>query len=116
MAAPQRVMFRFGLTGRRWGLIGPVVLMLQAQEAPAARFEQMIEPIVASGRQVVALDDPTEVSASRNARIDELAAAITEAATEIDQLEAVVSHGLGSAAAARALEHGLHVEHALLLG
>ena len=115
MSAPQRITFRFGLTGRRWGLIGPVVLMLQAQEAPAARVEQMIEPLVASGRQVIALDDPTRVTDGKAARIAEYAAAIGEAAVEMPQLEAVVGAGLGSAAAARALEDGLHVEHALLL-
>jgi hypothetical protein len=111
----QRVTFRFGLTGQRWGVIGPVVLLLQAQEAPAARFEQMIEPIVASGRQVIALDDPTTVSDAKAARVAEYALAISEAAVEMPQLEAVVGAGLGSAAAARALEDGLHVEHALLL-
>jgi alpha-beta hydrolase superfamily lysophospholipase len=112
-AQGQRVRFRFGLTGRRWGVIGPVVLLLQAQEAPA-RFDHLIEPLLASGRQVVALDDPTHPAAARAARIDEFAAAITEAAVEIEQLEAVFSDGLGSAAAARALEQGLFVDHAVL--
>ena len=114
MGAAQRVTFRFGLTGRRWGLIGPVVLLLQAQEAPA-RFDHLIEPLVASGRQVVALDDPTQPSAARAARVSEFAAAINEAANEIDGLEAVFSEGLGSAAAAQALEHGLFVDHAVLM-
>lgn len=111
----ERVTFRFGLTGRRWGLIGPVVLMLHAQEAPAARLEQMIEPLVASGRQVLELDDPTQPSAARPLRITEYAAAIAEAAVEIPQLEAVVSEGLGSAAAAQAMEQGLRVPHAFLM-
>jgi len=116
MDAAQRITFRFGLTGRRWGLIGPVVLLLQAHEASAQRLEHMIEPLVAAGRQVIALDDPTQPSAAKAARIDEYAVAITEATVEMPQLEAIVSEGLGSAAAARALEYGLKVEHALLLG
>ncbi len=41
--------------------------------------------------------------------------AITEAAVELPGLEAVVGTGLGSAAAARALEQGWHVDHALLM-
>lgn len=116
MAAAQRVTFRFGLTGRRWGVLGPVVLLLQAHETPAQHFEHMIGPLVASGRQVIALDDPTQPSAAKATRIDEYAVAITEAAVEMPQLEAIVSEGLGSAAAARALDYGLRVEHALLLG
>lgn len=116
MDAAQKVTFQFGLTGRRWGVLGPVVLLLHAQGALPPRLEQMIAPLVASGRQVVALDDPTEPGASTAARASEYALAIAEAAVELPQLEAVVSEGLGSAAAARALESGLQVEHALLLG
>ena len=116
MGAAQKVTFRFGLTGRRWGVIGPVVLLLHAQEALPAQLEQMIEPLVASGRQVVALDDPSEPSASSAMRASEYAVAITEAAVELPGLEAVISEGLGSQAAAHALENGLRVEHALLLG
>ena len=111
----RRITFRFGLTGRRWGVIGPVVLLLQAQEAAPARLEHMIEPLVTAGMQVVALDDPTELSSGRALRVTEYATAITEAAVELPGLEAVIGEGLGSAAAARALEHGLHVDHALLM-
>ena len=109
----QPVTFRFGLTGRRWGNHGPVVLLLDDRGA-APRFAELIEPLLAAGRQVIALDDPTEASAARPARIAEFAAAIEEAAAELRGLDTVVGHGLGSAAAARALEQGLHVEHALL--
>lgn len=110
----QPVSFRFGLTGRRWGDHGPVVLWLDDRGDPSPRFAELIAPLLATGRQVIALDDPTEASATRAARITEFAAAIEEAAAEIRGLESVVGHGLGSAAAARALEQGLHVEHALL--
>lgn len=110
----QPVTFRFGLTGRRWGEQGPVVLLLD--ERGAAPRDEFLAPLLAAGRQVIALDDPTEASATRSARISEFAAAIEEAALEIRGLETVVGRGLGSAAAARALEQGLHVEHALLLG
>ena len=111
----QRITFRFGLTGRRWGVIGPVVLLLHAQEASPARLEQFVEPLVSAGMQVVALDDPTELSSGRASRVTEFAVAITEAAVELPALEAVIGEGLGSAAAAQALEHGLHVDHALLM-
>lgn len=107
------VTFRFGLTGRRWGEQGPVVLLLDDRDA-APRVADLIEPLLASGRQVIALDDPSEASAARSARVSEFAAAVEEAAIEIHGLEAVVGHGLGSAAAARALELGLQVERALL--
>ena len=111
----QRITFRFGLTGRRWGVIGPIVLLLHAQEALPSQLEQMIEPLVASGRQVVALDDPSDLGSAQASRVTEFAVAITEAAVELPGLEAVVGTGLGSAAAARALEQGWHVDHALLM-
>jgi hypothetical protein len=89
------------------------VLVLDDRDA-APRIAELIEPLVAAGRQVIALDDPTEATAARSSRITEFAAAIEEAAAELHGLDALIAHGLGSAAAARALEQGLHVEHALL--
>lgn len=111
MSTPaRRIAFRFGLTGRRWGDTGPVVLFLHGRESAPRRFDELVEPLLASGRQVIELDDPTDVEASNDARVSEYAAAISEVAVEIPQLESALVHGLGAAAAAQALPRGLPVE------
>ena len=96
------VTFRFGLTGRRWGSAGPTVLLLQDDDSTPATLARLVEPLLASGHQVVALDDPTDAAADAAARVDEYAVAALEAAVELPELETVVGQGLGAAAAARA--------------
>jgi len=120
--APARgITFRFGLTGRRWGDWGPIVLLLHGREDEPRSFGALIEPLLAAGRQVIALDDPT-VGAPSGAtpdeagRVSEFAAAIGEAAVEMPDLESVVGHGRGAAAAAQALDQGLGAERVVLLG
>jgi alpha-beta hydrolase superfamily lysophospholipase len=109
------VAFRFGLTGRRWGDSGPVVLLVHGRDDVPALFAQLITPLVAAGRQVVALDDPTS-PAPDDIRVAEFAAAIAEAAVELRGLHALAAHGLGAAAAAQALVQGLAVDRVVLLG
>ena len=118
MSAPAAtpVTFRFGLTGRRWGDWGPVVLLLHGHDDEPASFAALIEPLLAAGRQVVALDDPTQEPFDEAARVSEYAAAVFEAAVELRELEAVVGHGRGAAAAAQALGQGLGADRAVLIG
>lgn len=111
----RRVAFRFGLTGRRWGAIGPTVLLLHAGDSMPWMLAQLIEPLLEAGRQVIALDDPTDATAGEADRVGEYASAAQEAAVELRDLESVVGHGLGAAAAAQALAQGLPVERPVLL-
>ena len=116
-AAAAGITFRFGLTGRRWGDWGPVVLLLHGRDDEPASFARLIEPLLAAGRQVIALDDPTSgETGDELLRVAEFAAAIGEAAVEMRELESVVGHGRGAAAAAQALTQGLSAERAVLLG
>jgi hypothetical protein len=105
----RRIAFRFGLTGLRWGDEGPAVLLLRGRDDAPAILAQLIGPLVASGRQVIALDDPSDAAAPDEARTLELACAIAEAAVEIRELETIVGHGLGAAAAAQAPASELRV-------
>jgi alpha-beta hydrolase superfamily lysophospholipase len=109
------ITFRFGLTGRRWGERGPVVLLVHGAERAPATFAQLADPLVASGRQVILLDDPTGAGPDGADRVTEFALAIGEAAVEIRELEAVVGHALGAAAVALALKQGLPAERAVLI-
>lgn len=99
------VAFRFGLTGRRWGSEGPVVLVLDDGGAAPGMLERLVGPLVAAGNQVIALDDPTDSEADEAERVSEYASAAREAAVELRNLEGVVGLGLGAAAAAQAFSN-----------
>lgn len=112
----RRVTFRFGLSGLRWGDEGPVVLMMHGWEGRPTQFRHFIEPVLASGRQVVALDGPAHgESPGEESTLMGFALAIAEAAVEIRGLETVVGHSMGAAATAIALAQGLPAERAVLL-
>src|SRR5690242_11091115 len=54
-----RVTFRFGLSGLRWGRDGqPAVLMMHGAGGRPAQFTNFIAPLLARGRQVIALEAP----------------------------------------------------------
>ena len=54
----RRVSFRFGLSGLRWGESGPVALMLHGWAGRPTQFASLVPPLLAAGRQVIALDAP----------------------------------------------------------
>lgn len=118
MSAPAavRVTFRFGLTGRRWGEPGRIALLLHGRDDEPTSFSALVKPLLAAGRQVIALDDPTAEPLNEAERVGEFAAAILEAAVELRELEFVVGHGRGAAAAAQAFSQGLGAQRAVLLG
>lgn len=116
VAGAERVWFRFGLSGLRWGRAGPVTLMLHGWEGGAAQFAPLAQALVAAGRQAIALDAPAHGrSPGREATLMEFAIALEEVAAEIRGLESVVGHSLGGAAVAVALDRGLTVERAALV-
>ncbi|HSW12716.1 MAG TPA: alpha/beta fold hydrolase [Solimonas sp.] len=114
----QRIHFRFGLSGLRWGRSGdPVVLMLHGWEGRASQFGRFVAPLLAARRQVIALDAPAHGdSPGEEANPVVFALALMEAAAEIRGLEAVVGHSMGAGALAYALSIGLQVERVVLLG
>lgn len=112
----ERVTFRFGLSGLRWGHSGPVVLMLHGWEGAPAQFAALVPPLLEAGRQVIALDAPAHGhSPGAESTLAEFSYALQEAASEIRGLEAVVGHSLGAAAAAMALARGMPAERAVLI-
>ena len=110
LARAERVTFRFGLSGLRWGQRGPVVLMQHGWQGRPTQFAGFIEPLVASGRQVIALDAPGHGrSPARAEFVVGFTEALLEAAAELRDVEAVVGHSMGGAAALFALATGLSV-------
>lgn len=114
--APQRISFRFGLGGLRWGQTGPVVLALHGWEGRASQYRRIAEAVVGTGRQFIALDAPAHGdSPGDEAHPAVFAEALIEAATEIRDVETVIGHSMGAGATAYALARGLSAERAVLI-
>lgn len=107
-----RAVFRFGLSGLRWGTSGPVVLMVHDAGGRPTQFRYFLQPVLASGRQIIALETGSE---GRSPSAEEVAMSLLEAAVEIPNLEAVVGHGDGARAVLQALAQGLPAERAVLI-
>lgn len=118
VAAAERIHFRFGLSGLRWGeRDAPVVLMLHGWEGRASQFAHFVQPLVEQGRQVIALDAPGHgESPGEESNAILFAYAAVEAAAEIPNLEAVIGHSMGAGALAYAISLGLSPERVVLLG
>ena len=116
-ARAERVTFRFGLSGLRWGDRGPVVLAMHGWSGRATQFAAFVEPRVASGRQVIALDAPAHGSSpGSESNVFQFTEALLEAAAEIKGLESVIGHSMGGAAALYARHLGLPVERVVTIG
>lgn len=116
----QRVEFRTGLSGLRWGSRGPVVLALHGWEGRATQFRFIAEALVRSGRRVIAIDGPAHGRSPGSVAHPRLfAEALLDAAGEITAeagaLETVVGHSMGAGAVSYALSQGLHAERAVLI-
>ena len=57
-AGAERITFRFGLAGWRWGAPGPIVLALHGWQGRPSQFKHFVKPLVEAGRQVIALEAP----------------------------------------------------------
>jgi pimeloyl-ACP methyl ester carboxylesterase len=111
LARARRVTFRFGLSGLHWGSSGPIVLMLHGWEGRPTQFAGFVEPLLAAGRQVIALDAPAHGrSPGHEAHPVAFTEALLEAASELKGVESVIGHSMGGAAALYARHLGLPVE------
>ena len=116
-ATAEPITFRFGLAGLRWGTRGPVVLALHGWRGRPTQFARLAGPIVASGRQLIALEAPAHGrSPGEESNVVLFAQALHEAAADIRGLEAVIGHSMGGGAAMLALAEGLRVERAVVIG
>lgn len=116
-AAAEPVTFRFGLSGLRWGHEGPVVLAMHGWSGRPTQFAAFVEPLVASGRQVIALDAPAHGrSPGSEAHVFSFVEAILEAGAELKGIESVIGHSMGGAAALYAAHLGLPVQRVATIG
>jgi pimeloyl-ACP methyl ester carboxylesterase len=99
----------------RWGR-GPAIALLHGWGGRAAQLTSFVEPLVARGFSVVALDAPGHGSSDRGrSSAPQFARALRAVADSVGGLHGVVAHSLGAAAVALALRDGLRVARVVLL-
>ena len=99
----------------RWGR-GPAVALLHGWGGRAAQLTSFVEPLVARGFSVVALDAPGHGSSGRGrSSAPQFARALRAVADAVGGLHGVVGHSLGAAAVALALRDGLRAARVVLL-
>jgi len=98
-----------------WGS-GPAVLLAHGWGSRGARLRSFVEPLVASGRSVVAFDAPGHGDSSgRTSSLPQFALAIRAVADTAGDIEAVVAHSLGCPSVAFAMTRGLSLSRAVFL-
>lgn len=113
----EPITFRFGLAGLRWGHSGPVVLAMHGWEGRPTQFAAFIDPLLAAGRQLIALDAPAHGrSPGRESHPLAFTEALLEAAAEIKGIESVLGHSMGGSAALYAVSQGLPARRAVTVG
>lgn len=113
----ERITFRFGLAGWRWGGPGPIVLMLHGWQGRPSQFKHFIAPLLAAGRQVIAIEAPAHGrSPGTEAHPIAFAEALLEVAGELRDVEAVIGHSMGGAAALIALDKQAFAGKAVIIG
>ena len=95
-----------------WGR-GPTVLLVHGWEGRGSQLGAFVEPLVAAGLRVVALDAPGHGgSTGRRSSLVEMADAVLDTARALGPVRAVVAHSAGAAATTIALARGLRPERA----
>jgi pimeloyl-ACP methyl ester carboxylesterase len=117
LARAEPVTFRFGLAGLRWGTQGPMVLAMHGWSGRPTQFAGIIDPLLAAGRQVSALEAPAHGrSPGREAHVYRFVESLLEACAELRGVESVVGHSMGGAAALFAAHLGMPVRRVVTIG
>lgn len=113
----ERVALAAHLQGLRWGPRGaPPVLLMHGWEGRATQWARFVGPLLAQGKQVVALDGPAHGrSPGRETHMLDFARAILAVGATMGPLDAAIGHSMGGSAIAVALAEGLRARRAALL-
>jgi pimeloyl-ACP methyl ester carboxylesterase len=103
------------LAAHAWGT-GPIVVLVHGWEGRGTQLGRFIDPFVAAGYRVVALDLPAH-GGSAGSRTDlvECTEALRQAGRDLGPLAAVVTHSFGGAVTTLALERGLDARSVVLI-
>jgi pimeloyl-ACP methyl ester carboxylesterase len=87
----------------------PAVLLLHGWGSHAARFGSFVEPLLAAGWRVIAIDAPAHgESTGRRSDLGQFRSALSAALAELAPVQAIVAHSLGAAAAVWLLADAPH--------
>ncbi|WP_051361894.1 alpha/beta hydrolase [Solimonas soli] len=93
----------------RWGE-GPRALLVHGWGGHAGQMTALVEPLVAAGYEVVAIDLPGHgLSSGDRASVLHFAEAVSDLAQALGGIDVLVAHSLGAAGATLALSRGLVV-------
>lgn len=102
------------LTLTEWG-DGPAVLLVHGWGSATRSFWRMVDPLVARGARVVALDLPAHgASGGRRTTMLHCADAVLRVGAEVGPLRAVIAHSFGAPTAALAARNGLRMERLVM--
>lgn len=94
-----------------WGSSGPTVLLVHGWAGRGPQLAALVEPLRARGWRVATYDAPAHGGAvgARQTTLPDMAHAVAAVAEEVGEVQVVVAHSLGTAAAVRAVGDGLPV-------
>ena len=105
-----------GLAATSWGS-GPVVLLVHGWEGRGAQLGALVDPLVAAGFRVVAMDGPAHGdSPGRSTTAPDFARAIASVRDATGPLAAIVGHSFGGFTSLLAVAGGLTVDRLVLVG
>jgi pimeloyl-ACP methyl ester carboxylesterase len=104
-----------GLSATAWGA-GPTVLLVHGWEGRGAQLGALVDPLVAAGYRVVALDGPAHGdSPGTSTTGPEFAAAIAAVRETVGSLSAIVAHSFGGFASLLAISRGVTTDRLVII-
>lgn len=112
----RRVTFAKDLSAAVWGQSDKKVLLVHGWESRATHMSALVQPLVDSGYEVVALDAPKHgQSGGAKANVLAFAEAIVAADLELGPFVGAVGHSMGGAALTVAMELGAYIPKCVLI-
>ena len=112
------VTWTWGARGARGGSgDAPAVILAHGWGGNAAQMRAFVFPLLSAGYRVIAYDQPAHgVSEGRLTGLPDFADVLAEVAWHYGEVEGVIAHSLGAAAATLAISRGLRVGRVVLIG
>lgn len=105
------------LQAYEWGGDGPVVILLHGWSGRATQLCEFVEPLTAQGYKVAAFDAPAHnLSPGKYADLVFFSESLSALANHYGNVHSVIAHSMGGAATLHALQNGLKIESAVLIG
>ncbi|MEO8560826.1 MAG: alpha/beta fold hydrolase [bacterium] len=115
IARGEPVALPAGLRATSWG-VGPTVLLVHGWEGRGAQLGAFVDPLVASGHRVIALDGPAHGdSPGRTTTGVEFAAALATVRQSVGPLAAIVAHSFGGFSSLLAISRGVATDRLAII-